>query len=124
MKPFGEIEEAVLRLPDEIRLKEMDIIRTGDQVAELDKKNEFVKNQTKASVAADKDVETEKPKFTNESLREAELSRRLNDNVEFQEQERKIGELRQFKAVDEVQLRYLQNKLRVRLAILRSREEE
>lgn len=121
---IGEIEDELMKLPYEIRQKEMDIIRTGDQIAELDKKNEFVKNQTKAAVAADKDPENDKVRFTNESLRDAETGRRLSENLEFQAQEKSLQEFKTLKAVDEVQLRFLNNQMRVRVAVLKGRDAE
>ena len=113
-----DIRERLMNLPNEIKDKELKVLKKSDEVAELELRYKLLEEKTANEVhntnvrdTKDGDVKLT-PKFSNEFKRKIEVGLRLKKNTSYQEMTKEIKKGHQDLAVWKIELSYMKRLFR------------
>lgn len=104
-----ELERNLLELPQQIKEQELRVLNLTREVVERQRYISLFEASVKGVVSMEKDEQTGKNKFPNETLREAEVQNRLANDEKYEKDEMNLSMVRNNLKVQEIELRYLLN---------------
>lgn len=99
------LKKILREFPKKIRDKEEQILSIETKKSEAILKNKYIENEETSNILEEKDED--KKKFSNQAIRDAELSRRLNRNAEFLSNKKIIEDQKQILESAKIEISYL-----------------
>lgn len=117
-----DIKKEILEMPEKIKYMELQIAETMDDIEKINSALEIMRLNVRAAVASEK--EDGKNKYPNETLREAEVMRRLQMASEgvYPEMENKLRTWKESLEVRQIELRFRINTFSALKAVAQMRE--
>jgi len=112
------MKEELKLLPDEIRDKELKIMECINKESDLSLAVEFKEIELSKITENERDLVTGKKMYTNETSRKNALSLTKFNNEKYKELMDKLKISKEETKKEEIELRYLRNKLRVLLVLI------
>lgn len=117
-----ELKKRLEEIPEKIKEIEIDLLDLKEKIDAKKRKKKLIESEVMRDIQTAK-TEDGKRKYSNKTMRENELQKRLNNNPKYQRLKYKVDNKERVKRMKKINLNYQHNRLKSLRSIVRLGDE-